>query len=230
MTVKTLSVIVPAYNERATIEVALRRLYAVPLPTGWMREVVVVDDGSTDGTGAVLESVRQPFGFVLERRARNAGKGAAVRVGIARARGTHVLIQDADLEYDPADIPALLMAIDAGADAVFGVRDRKLHSGYLLYRIGATVLGAALYAVSGAAVRDFYTGYKLLPLPLLRSLALESDGFELEAEITCKLLARGVRIVSVPVSYAPRSFADGKKIGPRDALRGLAALWKWRRG
>ena len=229
---RLLTIAIPACNEERFIGTTLQRVLAVDLaPLGFSREVIVVDDGSADGTANV---VRTFPGVALHRLDRRSGKGSAVRAAVDLARGDYFVIQDADLEYDPADLIPMLQALTSGgADAVYGSRylqgvphPRQSRLAYL----GGRSLSVAVKLLTGVWVSDVATALKLLPLPLIRSLALSSAGFELEAELTIKLLARGCRIVEVPVSYRPRTRAEGKKVAFPDLVRSLAALARFRRG
>jgi glycosyltransferase involved in cell wall biosynthesis len=229
---RLLTVAIPAYNEERFIGTALERVLAVDLAAaGFEREVIVVDDRSSDGTGRVAHSFP---GVTVHRLPRQSGKGSAVRAAVELARGDYLVIQDADLEYDPADIVPMLKALDStGAHAVYG--SRYLHGAphpgqSRLAYLGGRSLSVAVKVLTGEWVSDVATALKLLPLPLLRDLTLVSTGFELEAEVTIKLLARGCRIVEVPVSYEPRTRAEGKKVAFPDLLRSLVTLARFRRG
>lgn len=222
-----ISVIIPVYNERATILELIRRVRTEPTP----KRIIVVDDGSTDGTAALLDGLGEP-GLTVIRLPRNRGKGAAVRAGIARAEGEITLVQDADLELDPNDYPALLAPLRAGtADVVYGARFLRPENreGYrLISRIGNAAVTGWTNLLFGSRLTDEATGYKVLKTPLLRELRLECDGFDFCAEVTAKLLRRGVRIVEVPVRFNPRTYVEGKKIGWRDGIITLWTLLKYR--
>lgn len=225
-----LSVIVPVYNEERTIDALLQRLRAAPYPYP-LKEVVVVDDGSRDGTPALLERWAGVPGFLLLRHAVNRGKGAAVRTGLAHARGAITIIQDADLEYDPADFPRLVEIIRRGAgDVVYGSR-YAAGTGPLpwtRFRVAVALLNALVRLLYGQKLTDEATCYKACRTELLRRLDLQSERFELCAEVTAKLGRLRVPIVEVPVSYRPRSVQAGKKIGWRDAWPTVWTLLKWR--
>ncbi len=225
----TLSIIIPVYNEAATIEELLRRVFMVDLGD-WEREVVVVDDGSVDGTPRLLQEAKKVLDFKLLKHAHNRGKGASVRSGLLVATGQAVLVQDADLEYDPQDIPKLLEPFGQGCQAVFGSRMIKhTQGGYPHYILGAKLLTWVINLLFHTKLTDPYTCYKLIDAEIIKRLQLEARGFEFEAELVAKLLRQGGKIVEVGVSYSPRKFSEGKKIRPRDAYRGLLTIWRvWR--
>lgn len=217
-----LSVLVPVYNEAATVEASLRRLRAVPLAM----EIVCVDDASTDGTREVLERLRVE-GVIDELvvHPRNMGKGAAVRSAIPRATGDVVVIQDADLEYDPFDLPRLLEPIaDGRADAVFGSRflgsPRRVL--YFWHRVGNGLLTLLSNMFTNLNLTDMETCYKMVRADLMKSLPLRSKRFGIEPELTARLAQAGARVYEVPISYNGRTYAEGKKINWKD---GVAALW-----
>ena len=214
-----LSVIIPVFNERATIDELLRRVEAVDID----KEVVVVDDGSTDGTRDALLRLGSAGPTVVLHEA-NRGKGAAIRTGLQHATGDFVLVQDADLEYDPADYHRLLrMLEERGADAVYGSRfARGRPQMKLSHRIGNQLLTGITNVLFGSALTDMETCYKLIRRRLLAEIGITSNGFSVEPEITAKLLRRGIAIHEVPIAYVGRSFAEGKKISGKDFL---TAVW-----
>ncbi len=219
-----LSIIVPAYNEEKTIARVLMRLIALPFPKGAL-EIIVVNDGSTDGTEKVLAPFLPHIMYLSHTQ--NRGKGAALRAGLARATSEYAIVQDADAEYAPEEIPALLAAFQRrpDADALYGSRNiSPTGRGYAHYVLGAWILTKCVNLVFRTHLTDTYTCYKLMRTELFRSLNLTSNGFEIEMEITARLLKRKKKIIEAPISYAPRAFKEGKKIRPRDGIRGLATL------
>jgi glycosyltransferase involved in cell wall biosynthesis len=217
-----LSVIVPAYNEAQTVETVVRRVREVPVNL----EVIAVNDGSTDGTGAVLDRLQQDG--VLDRvihQPRNLGKGAAIRAGVAVAQGHVIVAQDADLEYDPQELPRLLDPIRLGkADAVYGSR---FQSGprrvlYFWHSLGNRLLTLLSNMLTDLNLSDMETCYKMVRADVFRALPLRSRRFGIEVEITARLARARARIWEIPISYSGRTYAEGKKIGWRD---GVTALW-----
>jgi glycosyltransferase involved in cell wall biosynthesis len=217
-----LSVVIPAYNEGATLEEAIRRVREMDSRA----EIICVDDGSTDGSAAILHRLADEG--IVDRviiQPSNRGKGRAVRAGIAVATGHAIVIQDADLEYDPADLPAMLEPILAGkADAVFGSRflggpHRVL---YFWHRVGNGLLTLLSNMLTDLNLTDMETGYKLVRSDLMKGISLRCERFGIEPEITARLAQARARIYEVPITYNGRTYLEGKKIGWRD---GVAALW-----
>jgi glycosyltransferase involved in cell wall biosynthesis len=220
---RKLSVVVPVFNERNTLVEIVRRMRAVELPDSIEREIIVVDDGSDDGTRDVLQQLGDSTVRVIMHE-RNRGKGAAVRTGFANATGEYVLVQDADLEYDPEDWPKLLNPVLRGRTrVVYGSRFTGERRNMLfLHWIGNRFLSFVTNVLYNTTLSDMETCYKLLDRRLLDDLSLSADRFDIEPEITAKILKRGVRIYEVPISYTGREFDEGKKITWHD---GVAALW-----
>jgi glycosyltransferase involved in cell wall biosynthesis len=225
-----LTVVVPVYNERATVSELLERVWqAEPAD----KEIVVVDDGSTDGTREALLPFADRPGFKVIRLEMNGGKGAAVRRGFAEARANCVIVQDADLEYDPADYLKLLEPVEAGhADAVFGSRflggpHRVL---FFWHSVGNRLLTLFSNALTDLNLTDMETGYKLVRRETLLKLKLRANRFGFEPEITAKLARAGARIYEVPVSYHGRTYQEGKKITWRDGLAAIYWIIRFRLG
>jgi glycosyltransferase involved in cell wall biosynthesis len=224
-----LSIIVPVFNEEATVRAVIERLLTISLPVD--REIVVVNDGSTDGTRGVLDAV-PPAGDRLRivHAPVNGGKGRAIRTGFEQARGTIVAIQDADLELDPAQLGSLVMPILSGETAaVYGSRFLNGSQGAPIVTVAANrFLTGLTNVLFGSSLTDMETCYKVMRTEVARSLALESNRFDIEPEITAKLLRAGHGIIERPVTFEPRSRAQGKKIGWRDGLKAIAVLVKYR--
>ncbi len=219
----------PVYNEEDTVERAIDRVLDADLGTqSW--ELVIVDDGSTDGTRSLLSGRDWPEQVRIVFAERNSGKGNAVRRALEEGRGTFVVILDADLEYDPKDIARLLPPVrDGVADVAFGSRAFQAHSSYSFwYVIGNRFLSLATNLIFNTWITDVYTCYKLMPAQLMRSLPLRANGFTIEAELTARLLRADARIYEVPISYVARRREEGKKIRPIDGIRGLLTLLRCR--
>lgn len=232
---KRLSIVIPAYNEERFIGTLLERIRAVDLtPHGLEKELIVVDDCSKDATSEIV--TRYPD-VVLCRHEKNGGKGRAVRSGIGRATGDYLMIQDADLEYEPLDyVPMVKALLSKQGDVVYGSRytnglfgSKHPQQSWPAY-LGGRSLSIAGLLCTGRYLTDTVTALKLFPRQLLIELDLQTTGFELDHEITSKVLARGRRIVEVPIQYFPRSREEGKKIGAKDWIRGLRTFWRYRRG
>ncbi|HXT29868.1 MAG TPA: glycosyltransferase family 2 protein [Vicinamibacterales bacterium] len=229
---KILSVVIPAYNEERFIGTLLEKIKAVDLaPLGLTMELIVVDDCSKDRTAAIVEVVP---GVRLIRQPKNGGKGRAVRAGIEAAHGDLLIIQDADLEYDPQDyIPMLRALLDGRADIVYGSRylGRGRHDNQSLAAyLGGRSLSLVAWLFTGTFLTDTVTAFKLFRRQDIAALPLETSGFELDHEITSRMLARGKTIVEVPIRYYPRSREEGKKIGLRDWFIGTRTFWRYRNG
>ena len=222
-----LSVVIPAYNERPTVEALLRRVASAGLPDGLDLEMVVVDDASTDGTAELLRQLegRADPPFRLIEHPRNRGKGAALRTAFEQATGDIVLVQDADLEYNPRDYPVLLQPIlDDEADVVYGSRflggpHRVM---FFWHYVGNRLLTTLSNILTDLNLSDMETCYKVFRVEVLRGLKLTSSRFGIEPELTATVAKSKWRIYEVPISYHGRTYAEGKKIGWRD---GVAAIW-----
>jgi glycosyltransferase involved in cell wall biosynthesis len=224
-----LSILMPVYNEEATVERAMQRVLDAELPVP-ETELVVVDDGSTDATHSILSAAEWPSSLQLLRHPTNRGKGAAVRMAATHARGEYTAILDADLEYDPADLGRLLEPLLSGrAEAVFGTREFESHSSYgAWYVLGNKAVTLAANLLYNAWISDLMTCLKAMRTERLTSFRLREPGFGIEAEITARLLRSGIRIHEVPITYTARSREEGKKLHAVDAARVLATLLRCR--
>jgi glycosyltransferase involved in cell wall biosynthesis len=220
-----LSVIVPVYNERATLETTLRRVLAVDLD----KEVIAVDDGSTDGSGEILDRMREE-GVIVVHQPRNMGKGMAIRTAIGHVTGEIAIIQDADGEYEPQEYPSLIQPIVEGrAAVVYGSRFRGRVEGMRWpNRLINRLLAWMANLLFGARITDEATCYKVFKTEVLKELPLRCTGFEFCPEITARVLKRGYRIVEVPISYRARTHEEGKKINWRDGVRAIWTLLRYR--
>ena len=218
------SFLVPAYNESATIVDVLDAVWALDVD----KQIVVVDDGSTDGTGDLVERWRAGRDAVVLVRQANRGKGSAVRAAIPHIDGEIAVIQDADLEYDPGDVPALIEPIERGvADVVFGSRlsGGRPQRAYLFWHlIGNRFLSLLTNVLYNTTLSDMETGYKAFRTEVLRSLELRQDDFGIEPEITAKVCRRKLRVYELPIAYYGRTYAEGKKITWRDGFKAIRVL------
>jgi glycosyltransferase involved in cell wall biosynthesis len=222
-----LSVVIPIFNEVKTLAVIVERVQA----TGLADEIVLVDDGSTDGTHDLLTNFDGRQGVQVIAHDRNLGKGAAVRTGIAAATGDVVLIQDADLEYDPRDYPALLQPIEEGiADVVYGSRflGGPRRAVMFWHMIANQLLTLSTNVLYNTILSDMETGYKVFRRNVLKGIKLRANRFDFKPEFTAKILKRKVRIFEVPISFNPRDYSEGKKIKLKDAFVAVWALFKYR--
>ena len=222
-----LSILIPVYNEAQSIEKILERVLEAPLPEGVEREVVVVDDGSEDGTAEKLTELRRRANrsFQLLRHEKNRGKGAALRSALAVATGDVLLFQDADLEYHPKEYPRLLQPIlDGEADVVYGSRflGGPHRVFFFWHYVGNRLLTLLSNLLTDLNLSDMETGYKVFRREVLEGVELTSERFTIEPELTAKMAKKKVRVFEVPIAYYGRTYAEGKKIGWRD---GLAAVW-----
>lgn len=219
-----ISVIVPVYNEIKTIKQIIEKIYSVNID----KEIIIVDNCSTDGTREVLRELHYD-NLKIIYHSTNRGKGASCLTGLDNAKGEYVVIQDADLEYEPNDYLHLYEAIkDGKADMVLGARFFKGYHGLLMHRAGNRFLTFILNFLFGTKLNDYATCYKLARRETFNSLALQTAGFDIEVEILCKALRRGLRIKEVQVSYHPRSYKEGKKIRISDAFWAIFAMFKYK--
>ena len=224
-----LSVIIPALNEQETIQKLLKKVFAQEV----VSEVIVVNDGSKDNTKQILQEIKSSHGqkkpslYVLTHN-KNRGKGAAIRTGLQKTKGDFVIIQDADLEYNPKEYKKLLKYTSEKV-AVYGsrIKGNNPHA-YARTYLGNVLITAFFNFLFGINLTDIYTCYKLLPVKIAKELNISSYGFEVEAEITAKLIKQKVEIIEVPISYKPRSYEKGKKIKAKDALAGALTLLRIR--
>lgn len=232
--IRKLSVVIPAYNEAATIADTIERVKTAEIGPLDL-EIIVVDDGSTDRTGEILGAMS---GIRTVFHERNRGKGGAVKTGFRAATGDVLLIQDADLEYDPGDYKTVLQPILEGrVEAVMGSRfvferprffSGEAKSPFFTHYVGNLIIIALTNVLYGNSATDYEGGYKAFTKRLVDSIPIEADGFEYDNELICKLLRRGHRIEEVPISYRPRTYEHGKKIGWTDGLRMVWTIVKWR--
>jgi glycosyltransferase involved in cell wall biosynthesis len=223
-----ISIVVPVYNEARTVADVIQRLIAIDLPAP--REILVVNDGSTDGTREVLDRITQRPELRIIHAEKNGGKGSAIRIGFAKATGTIVAIQDADLELDPAQLAELTQPIlDGRTRVVYGSRFLAGRPDAPWLSIFANqVLTGVTNVLFGGRLTDMETCYKVMTRDIAQSLNLESNRFDIEPEITAKLLRAGHAILELPIRFEPRSRAQGKKIGWRDGFRAIQVLFKYR--
>jgi glycosyltransferase involved in cell wall biosynthesis len=220
-----LSVVIPVYNEQDTIVAVIQRVLAQPLVT----EVLVVNDGSADGTAEAIRGAAWPAHLRVLTHARNQGKGAAVRTGVAAATQDIIIIQDADFEYDPADYPVVMQPILEGrADVVYGSRFLTPRPSAFWLDLANRCLTLATNVLYGARLTDMETCYKAFRGDVLKAVTIRSNRFDFEPEITAKVLRQSRRVVEVPISYQRRGYASGKKIRLRDAFAALRALLRFR--
>jgi glycosyltransferase involved in cell wall biosynthesis len=222
------TVLMPVYNERATIKRAIAGVLDAGITDSL--ELLIVDDGSSDGTRELLRETEWPAAVRVVYHEKNRGKGAAVRTGVREAQGRWTTIMDADLEYDPADITLLLEPLRTGrAQVVYGTRAFKSHSAYSFwYVMGNRAVTLAANVLYNSFISDMMTGHKAMATELFRELQLRERGFAIEAEITARLLRRGVRIYEVPIEYVARGREEGKKLTAVDGLRVLRTLLRCR--
>ena len=210
----------PVYNEEKTVQQVLEKLVKVKEVT----EVMVVNDGSSDGTEAAIKKVQSSKINYFAKE--NGGKGSAVRLGLSKVTGEYTLIQDADLEYDPQEIPELLKHLDReGVEVVYGSRFLGAHSNLLFWhRVGNSLLNMIINVLYNTTLSDMETCYKLIPTKLFKDLHITANAFDMEPEITCKLLRRGYKIFEVPITYVGRDFSEGKKITWVDGIDAVRVI------
>ncbi len=223
---KVISIIVPVYNEEKTIAKILDKLIKQKI-NGWEKEIIVINDGSTDGTATVLKKYEKE---IITLHQKNQGRGKAVRVGINHAKGNAIIFQDADLEYSPEDLPDLLSSlILPDTPVVYGNRMQRNNSkGYFTHYMGNKLITRVANILFNKNLHDIYTGYKLFDAALLKSIDIQSNGFEFEAEITAIILKKDISIKEVPIRYYPRTYKEGKKIFYTDGIIGVWTLLKHR--
>lgn len=220
-----LSVIVPVYNEAQTIEEIVEKIQALPVE----KELIIVDDGSTNGTRQILQRLKDS-NIVLLFHKRNEGKGRAIRTALDKVTGDLVAIQDADLEYDPRDYLRLMKPLLEGkAKVVYGVRPLKFSGRFLFWHyVGNRVLTLLTNLLYRSHLKDMETCYKMMSAEVIKSMELKARRFEFEPEITAKLLKKGYNIYQIPISYRSRGYKEGKKINWRDGLMGLWTIFRYR--
>jgi dolichol-phosphate mannosyltransferase len=231
---KKISIVIPVFNEEKTVGTILKKVLSVKLPIKYV-EYIVVDDGSTDRSKVIIKSLKSRK-LKLYSHKKNLGKGAAVRTGLKHATGDYLIIQDADLEYNPKDIPKLLLAVTEKKQVVYGTRLKRLpnfkedvKNFYLLHYLGNRFLSLITSILYFHWLTDMECCYKLFPKVALKGVTLHARGFEFEPEITAKLLKKGYDIAEVPIKTKPRGYGEGKKIyAVRDGTKALWTLLKYR--
>ena len=220
------SIIIPVYNEKQTIQQVIAQVQQAP----YQKEIIIVDDGSSDGTREILQQSQWPENVHIFYHEKNRGKGAGIRTAVQYASKEVIVIQDADLEYDPKDLAVVLRPIiDGKADVVYGSRFLGIHRAFLFWHyLGNKLLTLLTNVLYNNMLTDMETGYKAFRAPILKSMTIRSNRFDFEPEITAKVLKRHYRIYEVPIYYAGRDFEEGKKITWRDAFPALWALIKFR--
>lgn len=222
---KKLSIIIPVFNEESTILAILKKIEKIDL--GIKKEIIIVDDASTDGSAEILKTISSEYKVIFQKH--NAGKGAAIRAGLKMVTGDYVIIQDADLEYDPNDYQKMINLVTDKNEVVYG--SRNLENNLRIsnkYYWGGRLITFFTNLLYGSSLTDVNTCYKLFPTNLLRSLELEQDRFSFCEESTAKVLKSNNTIIEVPIRYYPRHFSEGKKIRAKDGLIAIYTLFKYR--
>jgi glycosyltransferase involved in cell wall biosynthesis len=224
MSAPLLSVIVPVYNEANTIREILEKINSVVID----KEIIVINDGSIDGTGRILQNIKYDNLKIIHHSS-NRGKGAAFLTGLANSVGDLIIVQDADLEYDPGDFLKLIdVMLKGGTDIVFGVRFKKNGQGLFMHRLGNKFLTGLINILFYTRFNDSFTCYKLLRRDTINMMNIQAKGFEVEAEIITKAIKNRLRITEIPISYRPRTYAEGKKIRWKDGIRSIFSIIKYR--
>ena len=219
-----LSVIVPVYNEAKTIRQILEKINSVPID----KEIIVVNDGSCDGTEKILRDIKYNNLKIIHHSS-NRGKGAAFLTGLSHAQGEFIIIQDADLEYDPNDYLKLMQALkENNADIVLGARFKKGYHGLFIHKLGNRLITGLLNLLFDLKLNDCFTCYKLFRRDTINLLNLKEKSFTIETEIVAKAAKKGLRIIEVPISYYPRPYSEGKKIRCKDGIRAIRSIIKYR--
>ena len=225
-----LSIIIPVYNEKETISYVINTINKLPLPS-FSKEIIIVDDFSTDGTRDILKKIKKKNTRVILHK-KNYGKGMALRTGFEHSTGDIILIQDADMEYNPEEYPKLLAPIISGKDVVYGTRlsyiKNNVRDMYWTHYIGNKILTLATNILYGSSITDMETGYKVFRSSIIKKIKLRSRRFDFEPEVTAKILKKGYKIYEVPISFKARGFSEGKKITWKDGIVALICLIKYR--
>lgn len=224
-----ISIIIPVYNEEKTVLEIIQKVFKLSYAE-YEKEVIIVNDGSNDKSLEILKNAQNQYDFLLFSYEKNRGKGAALRTGFEKVSGDIILIQDADLEYDPREWERILNEFkNPEIKVVFGSRNIKPHNkGYWHFVFGAKILTLAINLLFGSKLTDSYTCYKFFRRDIIKDINLVSNGFEIEAEMTIKILKKRIKIKEIPISYNPRLFSEGKKINFMDGIIGLWSIIKFK--